>query len=192
MITFKNAPKKYKSKNGDIFWGATEDWALQYKDEDCPFNDIVDKIRPLNKGENKDRPYVPLFLVDSNPLLVLKELDIDIGPFEDCRYKDVITSFHPYSIFPNALFSENSRCDDILKRRWYGADPGIKNDAFWKESIMYTKSPLIPNNLITHFMGTGYTPSCRPMDGSGSIESAVIDLDNGDSLHVLFWNWYNK
>jgi len=54
------------------------------------------------------------------------------------------------------------------------------------------KYPFYFGKIVKAMLGTGYTYGCNANDGDNSLIEVAIELNNGDTIICVTWEWYNK
>ena len=144
----------------------------------------------LFDGNLQDYQIVPLACLTPNPWKALGSLQIYVDEIKDiheCPY----TGYSYYSLVPTALLSKNLEQYEPPMQIPF---PEYAMDADWHLHMSGNK----PERLVELtpiqklLLGSGYTHGTGYLDGHGSTEQGVVNLNNGDLLWVHFWEWFNK
>lgn len=173
-----------------------------------PLNNYGDVLRPFSTWEETstgagwyskipekyytDKLYYPLTAIAQNPWEALKKLGIEHEDFKEkikytCPYNEYVHFWCvPILIFTKDVKNWTSRCK-IYREEMY-------LDHEWMKRIFPTKvKDSLPFTKIQRaLLGPGYTEMTIVTDGSGYLYDALVALDNGDSLGVKVWMWFNK
>ncbi len=175
------AKKIYKPEIGDLIL----DWE---KPDARKFLGVVEGRKKQEKQATpKEGQILPLRLVHPNPWKALDAMSIDadgIKALYECPY----TGYEFFAVIPAALISS-----DLAKKynhvQHWNKDYLFDHD--WHKEMM--KEHVTGLGEIGKLMiGSGWTRCTGVNDGSRSLITAVVDLDNEDQLLVYTWEWYNK
>ena len=150
-------------------------------------------FKEISKKDVSLNHIVYLDYINHNPWKALSTLKIDFFeiknesknfcPFSDREYfaiaPFILLSREPEKYFNNIEELKNSPFKEIAL------------DKSWNLSS-YNEDKFGITSIHQSILGSGYTDNIRPGDGSKSIESIIIDLDNGDSIICFVWKWFNK
>jgi len=173
-----------------------------------PLNDYGDVLRPFSTWDKTltgddwyskipeeyyaKQTYYPLIAVAQNPWAALEKLGVDHKHFKKevqytCPYNGYIHFWSvPILVFTNdvklwtvryKVFREEMYLDHAMMKNFF--PPKVK------DALPFTK---IQRSLL----GPGYTDMTIVTDGNGYLYDALVALDNGDSLGVKVWMWFNK
>lgn len=133
-------------------------------------------------------PFVMLGWINPNPWVSLEILEIDCDRFKKaCEYKDFYTGNVAFGALPVAILTKDaSKYKTSCKKEWL--DGAFDHE--WNRHMHKQWWELSEIGKV--LMGTGYTDGTTIMDGSGERVLLKAPLDNGDSLLVWCWEWYNK
>lgn len=173
-----------------------------------PLNNYGDILRPFSTWENTltgdgwyskvpddfhtDKLYYPLTAVAQNSWVALEKLGVDHNDFKEevkysCPYNDYVHFWCvPILIFTKDVKNWTSRYK-IFREDMYLDHSWMKNffPTKVKDSLPFTK-------IQRALLGPGYTKMTIVTDGNGHLYDALVALDNGDSLGVKVWMWFNK
>jgi hypothetical protein len=130
---------------------------------------------------------LPLRLLNPNPWKALEALGIDADEIK-AKYECPYTEYDFYAIVPAALISSDLKGKYDHVQHWnkdYLFDHEFHKDMF-KEHITGL------GEIGKLMLGSGWTSMTGVNDGSRSVITAIVNLDNGDQLLVYTWEWYNK
>jgi len=178
MIRVIPAKNPYKPKHGDLVCGFNKPSAEGY---------IETPTNELPEGQ-----VMPLCLIDHHCWQASKRLDIDAAPIY-APYKCPYTKYEFFSIIPVALISTDlsGKWRKTVVERRAGVDPDYVldhefNRHMWKDTVFDIQ------DIGKLMLGSGYTSMTSIYDGSRSMHRSKVNLDNGDTLWVYFWEWHNK
>lgn len=137
-------------------------------------------------------PVIFAYAVERNPWKSLKGMGIDTTSLEEAfKYECPYTGNTFYHFIPAAIIIKN----DVKVYRKPPYDSKDYNYAFdleWiNESILKGQHPEL-GSIAESMLGHGYTSYALPTDGDGGWIEVLIELDNGDYLFGVCWEWYNK
>lgn len=167
--------KPYKPEIGDILSGG------EY---------LVKKI------SNKDRlgPFIFSTTISRNPWESLRQMGIDVDPLiKVFKYECPYTNNIYFHFIPAAILLENKN-----KAKVYRKPP--LDDKSWdfmfnvdwiNDNLLRGAHPEL-DPISLSMMGHGYTKGTLPTDGNGGFIETLIELDSGDHIFGLCWEWYNK
>ena len=178
--------KPLKLEIGDILFGA------EYVEE-------------FKKSHLKNVDIIPLrYLNTLNPWKVLRDFHIDPHPFQsEVSYHCPLLKQEYYWIVPAYILTkdivqylENTSHARLFEHDWdwlrkMGRENAEK-DFLINNTQQFRDHILFMSRATNLLLGTGFTEMTLPTDGDGSVEEARIRLDNGDSIVVNLWFWYNK
>jgi hypothetical protein len=177
MIKIIEAPEKYENDCGDLV---------------CDFDGgKVGKYLSQPLKENKGWQILPLGVLDPNPFIALKRLDIDPENIVS-KYVCPYTNYEHYSVMPIAVFSQNLKknyFDILAAKRLWNIDYVL--DHAWHKK-MHGDALLAIADIAKMLLGSGYTHGTMINDGSRSMKVLMAHLENGDLLYNWAWEWYNK
>lgn len=75
---------------------------------------------------------------------------------------------------------------------YFTADEFLIKDEDWTDWDKFCHRIHRLDNVQRGSLGTGYTDFTGPYDGSASLELFGIELDSGEFLVGVLWEWYNK
>lgn len=170
-------------------------YTIKVKEQDIPLKTDIGNINPFY-DENilcaiptLDRSKFLnsiLSLEEGSVFESLRKAGIDTSSFEQ-TYLCPYSGLEFYSLVPMFLISNDLSL--YIKRTEF-------NDmAFDKEWMWDRQDPnnlFNPSDLNKSMLGSGYTYGCNISDGSNQYLLVAIELDNGDKLICLTWEWFNK
>ncbi len=173
MITVKQQQKKFQPEIGDFIFDNENLIHSYFKlDDDKPL------MFPL------------VFYGHFNPFLTLRRLDVRDQDLliKSSKYEcPFLNENIYYGLLPVAIQSNDSSV--------YRAGPFAHAqydyvfDLEWQKKY---RQSFIENEILTSFMGSGYTDAFLPSDGSHKIVTVKIELSNGDFIVAKTFEWYNK
>lgn len=173
MIKIIEQEKPYKPSNGDLICDFYENKASKYLVyEETP---LIDKI-------------IPFAIVHPNPWIAAQALDINTTPIQ-VNYKCPYTGYNHYAIVPSALIINDNV--QVYKKVKHWA-PDYILDLEWHQKMIPALNLHGLSEIQRILLGSGYTEGTHFTDGSGSIITRQVMLDNGDALLCHLWEWYNK
>lgn len=131
---------------------------------------------------------LPLAVVNPNPWQALRDLDINADAIKS-PYKCPYTEYTSFGIVPICLISANLlnyiEAAERFKQADYWLDYQYHQD-LWGDKL------LAMTDIQKLLLGSGYTYATGWNDGTPQQVYGKVNLDNGDSLFVYYWEWYNK
>jgi hypothetical protein len=147
----------------------------------------------LKKVGSKDKLGDVIFAcaADRNPWESLKKTDIDIDPLKKAfKYECPYTGNIFYHFIPAAIVIK-SDVKVYRKTPLDDKDYDFMFDLDWVKNILKDHHPEL-DEISQSMLGHGYTYGTLPTDGIGGWIEVLIELDNGDCLFGICWEWYNK
>ena len=149
-----------------------------------PFDD---ESRYLMETPSKDtsKYLVPIgTIANGNPFKSISKLDINLASINQ-KYTCPHSEMDFYSLVPLYLLS-----DDLNK---YPVEfSGMSKDKEWNWDRCYNDKGYLYDNIDKAMLGTGYTLWTNAGDGSNDYLTVAVELENGDKIICLTWNWFNK
>ena len=160
------------------------------------------------KPSDFEKEVIPLScLYCANPWKILEDMGVENiqelreKVLHDCPY-DKNMQFYgliPVMIFTDDVskyrvgkFAEDNCSNDLMfDSDWTKSFSckDIKNMGTEREEIVYG---LPKGGIHKAQLGHPYTTYTLSSDGSGSIVEQKMEMDNGDFVGILIWEWYNK
>lgn len=170
MTKIKHQNKQFIPELGDISPFVDSKFLFEIKEWDRDKN--LNNLMSLGNG---------------TPFSVLMDLGIDIGPLRQ-KYTCPHTGMDFFSLVPMYIMSNN-----IQKyREKQFSDMVLDSEWNWMQDFDDKTNKPYYDKIYKSMIGTGYTAYTSSWDGSNSEEIVGVELDNGDILVCLTWQWYNK
>lgn len=114
------------------------------------------------------------------------------------EYEDLYTSRFSCALYPMVVltrdWSQYQTSGKVSKDRveFSVLDDDELHEMFDRRSKSGSMDRLDVGRVPQVIMGTGYTRSCMPSDGSAVLEWQFAELTNGDILVLAGYEWFNK
>jgi len=151
-----------------------------------PFEDKYFLMKIPEKDESKYLSDVFTLSRGFTPFESLRELGIDTKDIEQ-KYTCPHSGLEFYSLIPYKLIST-----DLSIYMEETSSNAMAFDKEWQWDYEDHKELFKPSRLISSMIGSGYTCLTNYNDGSGDYIKVAIELENGDYLICLTWEWFNK
>lgn len=129
---------------------------------------------------------------ERNPWVSLKSMGVNSDPLvEAFKYECPYTGNTFYHFIPVAIVIKND-VDAYRKSPYDLKDFDYMFDLDWiNNDLLRGQHPEL-NTISESMLGHGFTTCTLPTDGDGGWIEVLIELDNGDYLFGVCWEWYNK
>lgn len=173
MITVKQQQEKFQPEIGDFIFDNGRLIHSYFE-----FDDVKSLMFPLT------------FYGHFDPFHTLRRLDVRDQDLlvQSAKYEcPFLNGNIYYGLLPVAIQTNDSSV--------YRVGPFARSEYDYVFDLEWQKKyrqSFVENEILTSFMGSGYTNDFLPSDGSHKIVTVKIELSNNDFIVAKTFEWYNK